>query len=222
MKRYIKSTEEIYASSMRRLLSHLDTENVATITAFITSEDERHPTKSKLQTAKQNRAANLDLSQDLNALHYGFSKVDGYYKEQNNNAPVLERSYFVVCPVNVAYENFRKTLIALARKYEQESVLIWSKDEQKAYLYGTTDDIHYTEWATFTTFNIDKAKEEVWSEFKSHHFVFSSDDFVVGSATQLRDGHFDGGPSSMLGAKHWREELLAEYSGEPDDDIVCL
>ena len=73
----------------------------------------------------------------------------------------------------------------------------------------------------FLTFNIDKAKEEVWSEFKSHNFVFSSDNFVVESATQLRDGHFGGGPSGMLGAKHWREELLAEYSGEPDD-IVCL
>lgn len=217
MKRYIQSTEEIFASSMSRLRSHLDTEHVSIIMAFSTSEEERCPAKSKLQTARPDQAADPDLSQDLNALHYGYAKVEGYYKAQDHDAPVRERSYLVVCPINVAYENFRKTLIALARKHEQSAVLIWSADAQKAYLYGTTDYVHYTEWATFTTFHINEAKESVWSAFWSHDFIFRPDDLVVGSATQLRDGHFGGGPSSMLGAKHWREELLAAYSGDPDD-----
>ena len=137
MKRFSKSTEDIYSSSMSRILQHTKENNIATLTSFITSDDSDRPTKNKAQTKKQNRTSNRDLSSGLQKLLYGFSKISGYWDESGSgdkeNAS-LEETYLIIAPGGQSFEIFEKTILALAKKYEQQGVLIWSCEEQKAYL----------------------------------------------------------------------------------------
>lgn len=222
MNNYIKSTEEIYASSMSRLLSHLDTENVATITAFVTSDDSRRSERPNKPSNKANKRANADLSNDLRGLKYGFTKVDGYYREEGLDEPILERSYYVICPKSIGYEKFAKSLIALARKYEQQSVLVWSYENQKATLYMTEDYSTYKAVETFNSFNVDGAKDEAWSEFRTHSISFSNvneedveAEYVVESATELEGGYI-GNWMTMMGFQSNFNNLISKYGDEMD------
>ena len=215
MKVYTRSTADIYASSMSRIVQHTKDSNVATITAFITSDSDDRPTKKKMQSHKQNKAVNSQLSNDLQKLGYGFSKVTGYWDETKSGDPenaVREETFYVICPKVTPYEAFEQSIIALAKKYEQQAVVVWSCEQQKAKLIGTDDYENYDVWGTFSNFNVDVALSEAWTQFKSHNFVFSSDtvDFIVESATEL--SNCANGPTSFIAAKHFRKLLLEEYS----------
>lgn len=215
MKVYIKSVSDIYASSMSRIIQHTKDSNVATITAFITSDSDDRPTKKRMQSHNQNKVINSQLSRDLQKLGYGFSKVTGYWDETKSGDPnnaVREETFYVICPKVTPYDAFEKSIIALAKKYEQQAVVVWSYEKQEAKLLGTDDYQTYSVWDTFSNFNVDVALSEAWTQFKNHNFVFSSDvlDFVVDSATELTN--CANGPTAFIAAKHFRELLLKEYA----------
>lgn len=191
----------ILGSSYSRILDHLDKHNVAMITAFRTSTG---------RTAKENKMANADLSSDLQHLGYGFTKVDGYYDENrgtDGSVASKERSYYVICPSGISFENFKKTLIALAKKYQQQSVLIWSVEAQRATLYGTEDYHSYTEWDSFSDFNTDAAEAIAWTAFDGHELSFSNK--VIESSTNWYSAAKY--PNELRASAHYREQLLNDY-----------
>lgn len=215
MYKYVKTNQDIYASSMSRILQH--SSNIATLTSWITSSDEDRPTKKTEQTKKQNRESNKALSRDLQKLLYGFSKVSGYWDESgsgNKDNATLEETYLIIAPKGQPYETFEKTILALAKKYEQQGVLIWSYEEQKGYLWCTDDYENYEVVEEFSTLNIDKSIEYAWSRFRKNSFVFSSDDdvvsnFCVDSVTELSKA--GGGCSPSYAAKAFRQKLIREF-----------
>jgi hypothetical protein len=190
------------------LEKHLLTDNVAVITSFITSDSDDRPTKQKRKVKSQNKESNDALSRDLQRLAYGFNRVVGYYDENQQGNPTKEQSFFVICPKSVSYENFADTLIALARKYEQQSVVIWDCESQSAELWGTDDYVTYEKWNTYHSFNIDKITGDAWSKWKKYTIEFPSTKEIE-SATELSECGY--GPAAMLAAKHYRERLLEEY-----------
>ena len=202
MKILIKcSSEPVMGSSYSRVLQHLETNNVAMITAFRTTT---------CRTAKANKVANADLSADLQRLGYGFTRVDGYYDEncgRDGSVADKERSYYVICPRGISYENFEDSLIALAMKYQQQSVLVWSMDKQKATLWGTEDYEDYDLWETFSSFNTDQSEAIAWTAFKGHELSFSNK--VIESCTDLTETIKY--PSELRASAYHRKNLLEQY-----------
>lgn len=86
---------------------------------------------------------------------------------------------------------------------------------------------------TFNSFNVGSAKDEAWSEFRSHNFSFSNPDdeesveaeYVVESATELEGGYI-GNWMTMMGFQSSYKNLISRYGNdsdcEDDNDIVYL
>lgn len=211
MYKYIKSnTEAIYAASISRIAEHINSRNLATITAFITSDDPDRPTKKQAQSRKQNRIDNQALGKAIQSCGYGYSHITGYWDEGKSGNPenaVKEETYLVVCSPTTPYEEFEKDIIALAKKYEQQAVVVWDYADHKATLWGSTDYQNYEIWDTFNNFNVDAVLSEAWSQVKNHTFVFSDtqDTYYIESATELTTGAE--GPTSCRAAKYYRKRL---------------
>lgn len=172
MKRMIKSTESVLASSMSRIVEHLESDNIATLTSFITGNDERREENKKSLTNNENKKRNKELSKDLKSFGYSFIQVDGAYKQVGQSDPVKETSYFIICPKGYSLDSFTKDMINLAKKYEQESVIVWSYEDKKARMYETTDFKIYNNSITFNDFGINKAQDIAWTQFKNNWFSF--------------------------------------------------
>lgn len=209
MKKYIKSSAEIYASSMSRILSKAKTNHVATLTAFVTSDDFERPNTTSRQSKTQNKARNRRLSDDLQRLLYGFSRIRGQWAEGDEDI-AEEESYYVICPRTITYEHFEEDMLRLAKIYEQQAVVIWNYELQMGYLYYTDDYKTYKIVETFHSLNVTSEIKEVWSMYKRNKFVFASldDVFYVDSATEI--GSIGGGASAYYGRKMRRKELFSE------------
>ncbi len=240
MKKYIKSVNSIFASSMNRILSHLHTNNIATITAFVTSDDKRRPTTQHRPSYAKNMERNEDMTQHLkngftyvpdeddiqisdylgSGYHYPFSKVLGFYSETKDSVPSFERSFYVICPDNISFETFKSDMLHLTKHFEQQSVLIWSKDEETAYLYGTDDYKNYNLWKKFDTYSVNvikQVKDIAWTQYNKDKLCFNSlsdtsDGSEIISCTEFpKTIKGWGGMSDAIGAARFRKELHRIY-----------
>lgn len=158
---------------MSRLLQHLKTGYVGCITSFVTSDNSDRTDRPTMQSKKKNKASNKQLSKALQSNGFGFYHVAGAYKEENSNAVASEDSYFVICPEGMEFEDFTEALKRLAKKFEQESIVVWNGPESVGYLLGTTDFRTYKKWATFKSFSINKVRDVAWTEYRNHWFAFN-------------------------------------------------
>ncbi len=92
-----------------------------------------------------NRKRNKSLINDLTALEYGYTPVIGAYPEEDEATklpgPILEEESFIVSPkIDKTNEEVRNELIELARKYDQDSVLIKFSGSKNGMLIFTSGD----------------------------------------------------------------------------------
>lgn len=117
-KNYIPFTE----TTMNRLVHGHDERGYIVITAAPQNRED-----------KNNRGRNSLIS-DLKRLGYSYVPVFCGYKEVGQEKASLEES-FVVFPYDIAtekyddFDNFKKNLINLGKKYEQESILVKENGE---------------------------------------------------------------------------------------------
>ena len=147
------------------------------------------------------------------------------------NMAVIERSYYVVCAQSLLLGTFEGDMFYLAKKYKPASMLIWTREEQEARLYGRADFENgaglqgteklgnddtsqgneairdYEKWATFDTFDVVAADAVAWSKIRGLDPArMASEEFHVTAIKELPERLTGwGGCSSMLAAKHYRE-----------------
>lgn len=146
---------------------------IGCITSFVTSNNSDRADRPTAQSHKKNKSANKQLSKALQSYGFGFSRVSGAYKEENSDSVASEETYFVICPKDMSFDDFTDTLLKLARKFEQESIVVWNGPEKKGYLLGTEDFRKYQTWAKFSSFSINKIRDVAWTEYKRHWFAFN-------------------------------------------------
>lgn len=117
---------QINEASLSRVWQHVNSDRpIATISAF------RHE-----YTQEQNVQRNKSLAAKIRGLGYGYFFLDGYWVETNpdthEEVPVKEDSLFVIGDVGDDDE-FIRSMVALAREFDQEAVLI--KSTKGANLY---------------------------------------------------------------------------------------
>ena len=114
---------EIDESSLSQILTHVkEDQNFAILTAYRGS-----------YSANENIRRNKALAADIRNLGYGFIHLEGHFIE-NKGTPeerdVDEDSLFVISNGDT---NFNNNIKKLAKKYEQESIVL--KDKDKIYIF---------------------------------------------------------------------------------------
>ena len=163
---------------MSKVYEHLNDHDVAMITSFITSSNDDRIINKEYLSHNQNRKNNKDLAKAIRDLKYSFIRIVGYYSEGDNeegSEPVREESFFVINPEYRNYTVFTKDMVNLAKKFEQESVIVWNYNINTATCYETKDFKNYRATEGFKGFSIDKAREYAWTQFKKNWFEFGSD-----------------------------------------------
>lgn len=162
------------SKSMGVIWEKLNDFDLATITSFITEDSGRPDNPHKL-SLRDNRSRNARLMADLRKKNYGPRRVGGIYTEKNapkDSRNGLEESFFVVCPKDKPFVEFMDEMIDLAKKYEQESVIVWDHDSNQAYMYGTYNYEEYGLWDTFTAYSFDDIQQEARTIYGKHFFTF--------------------------------------------------
>ena len=199
-------------ASLNRIRQHLETDNIATITSYITGDDSRRIVQKKRMSGNANRAQLKKLASDLKNLRYSFIRVDGEYKQAGQDEPVDEVSFFVICPEGVALETFTKDMINLAKRYEQESVIVWDYSEKVATLYGTDDFKTYHVWTRFRNFKLNDATAEVWTRFKGHWFTFTDSENESYQPISVSETDIDySNPVHPYRLSHYRKEMFGKW-----------
>lgn len=121
MKRYIKSSEGIYASSFNRAVSHMNKEQCGFITAF----REYRSDGEKLST-NEKRRRNKQLEADIRASGLTFIKASGGFIENKGADDEVRVSEDTFCVINnrFAPRDFIKLMVSWCKKYEQDAVLV--------------------------------------------------------------------------------------------------
>lgn len=183
---------KLYESSMSRIRQHLEEDDIATITSFITEDNDRRINNKNRRSKKQNKKTNKELGEFLHYLKYSYVRVKGYYKEEEDERdsegnpivypPVYEESFFVIKPAGRSLNAFVKDMTNFAKKYEQESVIIWNHETKEAAEYHTRDFQNYEVKRVYAGFSINTVQEIAWTQYKKDWFVFGEEidsDFVI-------------------------------------------
>jgi hypothetical protein len=171
-KQYIMEAiaQKLDESSLSRLWSKTQKHSCGTITSFRGSK-----------TKAQNRATNKEMLTYLMGKGYSVTKIKGSYIENfgsENEKEVGEESFFV-CNQKIDGDDggqLKKDLVALGRKYDQDSVLIIPFGGKGAYLYGTSkrDDAYpsYNKTETVGKGKFGKASGQFLSRIRGREFAF--------------------------------------------------
>lgn len=150
-------------SNINRIMSHMKDKDIAMLTAFRTDP------KIGL-SKKQNRERNKNLENKLSSMGYrGFTKIVGYYNEtpeDKDSDAVAEESY-IILNTGSSFEDFVTDMTLLSKDFNQQSIVIWSHANQKAYLLDNQGNI----LQTFADFSIDTVSKG-WSDIKGHNLTF--------------------------------------------------
>lgn len=160
--------KEIQESNLNRIMQHMQSKDIATITAFRTDSDVGF-------SKAHNRERNKKLESKLNAMGYkGFIKIVGYWNERPDDVksePIAEESYVVLNTgsnfIDFAYDMIMCCQDIEGNGFDQQAVMVWSHEDQKAYLYDKDGNT----LATFNNFNIDNVNQ-AWSQIKGHKLTF--------------------------------------------------
>ena len=167
------------SKSMGVIWEKLNDFDLATITSFITEDNPSRSNNPRELPIEINRSRNRQLMSDLRKKNYGPRKVGGIYTEKNAPADSMngfEESYFVVCPRSKSFTEFMDDMVGLAKKYEQESVIVWDHDEKRAYMYGTNDYERYSLWDEFRAYTFDDIRQRARTIYGKHFFTFVNKD----------------------------------------------
>ena len=93
------------------------------------------------KTKKQNNEDNKELVSDLRKLGYGVTKVRGCYVNSNNE--INKENSFLVINFSDNSDNFFDAIFRFSENYQQECFLYKSKNDETAYLVGTSDEFKY-------------------------------------------------------------------------------
>lgn len=115
MKKYIKSSEAVLATSFNRVLQHMNETECCFITAF----------RSDYST-KENRRRNKALYAEIKASGLSFIKANGGFVETKKDGTKQDVTEDTFCVINNQYttEDFIKLACKWCGEFEQESVLI--------------------------------------------------------------------------------------------------
>lgn len=208
-------------SNINRIMSHMKDKDIAMLTAFRTDP------KIGL-SKKQNRERNKNLENKLSSMGYrGFTKIVGYYNEtpeDKDSAAVAEESY-IILNTGSSFEDFVTDMTLLSKDFNQQSIVIWSHANQKAYLLDNQGNI----LQTFADFSIDTVSKG-WSDIKGHNLTF------IEESVDIRFGFTDkfnenGNWMTAMGydaAKNkyrkednnMNEDLIKELNNIPESDEV--
>lgn len=155
-------------ASMSRLISHLETNDVAFITSF------RHDL-----TKAENLRRNKQLALDIHNMGLGYIRVKGGYLEEPEAdeaeaKTVIEDSYAIIHkPINnKSQDDFFNEMLGLCGKYDQDSVLICllnRSDKPKA-SYNSEGNIVYGPFTKLTF----KDVEEFFTQLHGYKFKLES------------------------------------------------
>ncbi|MBO4721743.1 MAG: hypothetical protein J5629_02290 [Muribaculaceae bacterium] len=90
---------------------------------------------------EQKNEDNRKLVADLRELGYGVKKIRGCYVNSNNE--INKENSFLVINFSDNSDNFFDAIFRFSENYQQECFLYKSKDDETAYLVGTSDEFKY-------------------------------------------------------------------------------
>lgn len=165
----------ITEASLSRVWQHANSERpIALLTAFRGEFDR-----------EENVKRNKELAATVRSLGYGFFFLDGFWIENqgtDREVHVSEDSLFVIAPEG-SDEKFRKQMIELGAKYNQDGVLV--KDVEGAKVYDKSGGVMFD----VGTLSPGKAGE-IYSKLRnnkaSNTFVFESERDDDGFISRLR------------------------------------
>lgn len=158
---------QVFESSLNRVLSHTKDKDIAMITAFRTDPKLGYSYNDNFKRNKQ-------LEADLNTLGYkGYVKVVGYWNEtpeDPDSKPVKEETFLVLNTGNNSFDEFVKDMTGLQVRYDQQGILIWNHNDQKAYLTDENGNINEANF--LSSISIDSLSN-AWTQIKNHKISFS-------------------------------------------------
>lgn len=161
----MNNKQEIYESSINRILSHMEDKDMAMITAFRTDPELG-------LSNKDNEERNKKLESDLNVLGYkGYTKVIGFWNETPDipeSKPTREETFLVLNVGNRDFNEFLEDMVGLQLRYDQQGIMLWNHEDKKAYLTGESGNIVDT-LSNFSINDITKG----WTQIKGHKLSFS-------------------------------------------------
>lgn len=174
MKKYIKSSEAVLATSFNRVLQHMNETECCFITAF----------RSDYST-KENRRRNKKLYAEIKASGLSFIKANGGFVENLGKTDEKEVTEDTFCVINNQYtaEDFIKLACKWCGEFDQESVLITEPveyDERKH--TGFSGQVHVVGRYYDRNGNVDmefnnvsmRTVEEYFTNIANKAFVLSS------------------------------------------------
>ena len=108
-------------------------------------------------THDENNIRTIELRDWLRSKHYSYIRVYGKYRENISNEFKLEKS-FIVYPFDIVtkdianWETFEKDLIDIAKKYDQDSILI-CRPNWKPFYKGLKPEVSDSEYFSGTKLN---------------------------------------------------------------------
>ena len=171
----------LFESSWSRVLSWMDSHDIATITAFrhkLVNVTEKTEIPEGMQVGnafslKQNRLRNRDLKATLLSWGYGVTNIHGSWIEGiggNDSKEVAEESFFVV---NLKDDpNFYNNLFKVSEFYNQDSFLYKPKNSDMAMIVGTNSSEYPGYGNAVTAGNLTSLPSKFMSRIKNAAFAF--------------------------------------------------
>lgn len=197
-------------SNINRIMSHMKDKDIAMLTAFRTDPELG-------LSKKQNRERNKNLENKLSSMGYrGFTKIIGYYNEtpeDKDSVAEAEESY-IILNTGSSYDDFTADMISLSKDFNQQSIVVWNHENQKAYLLDNQGNI----LQTFNDFSIDTISKG-WSDIKGHNLTFieESTNIRFGFTDRFNDG---GNWMTAMGYEAAKNKYRKEYKNKMNEDLI--
>ena len=150
-------------ANLSRLLYHLNTNDVAFITAY----------RSNLST-KENIQRNKQLALDIHNIGLSYIKVTGGYFEDQATTPTEEATFAVIHKPESkeSQDEFFNEMLGLCKKYNQDAILISmaNRTDIPTASYASDSSIVYGPFTKLTQSGV----EEFFTQIHGHKFKFES------------------------------------------------
>lgn len=180
----------VCTESLSRILDAAKNRDFAILTAY-----------RKSYTKEENVLRNRKLRGELNAMQLGVHPLIGHWREctvpgvpyeecpVNKLVDVVERSYFVFRNDSTSTEDFKKIIMTLGKKYEQDAVILKLGKETKVVMLNSDDS-----FSIGTTVTLGKVAQ-AYSQYVRNlnaPFVFEGIETPTAVSSALKAIHDDG------------------------------